>query len=559
MKTRLRIFSAIFAAAIVGLIVRLFFWQVTNASELAKQGQLQYQRSSNITSMRGNIYATDGSYLTTDEKDWILFATKSDFKETKRVIANKLSPIINIDASKIEGILDKNSVWIPIQHKVSNSIKKNIEALGIAGIGFDPEPTRVYPEGSSSAHILGFVGKDSAGNEQGYFGLEGFYDLTLAGKPGFVNQESAANGTPILFGNSKQVGASSGIDLLTNIDKTVQLIIEKELKSGLELYGAKSGTIMVMDPKSGTILAIASSPSFDPANYWKYTNTDFKNPTISDTFEPGSIFKPIIMAAALDAGVIKPDTKCDICDKAIKVDDYQIETWNNQYHPNSTMTDVIVNSDNVGMTYVGRKLGADKIYDYLQSFGIGRLTGIDLQGEATSSLRKKGTWSSIDTATTTFGQGIAVTPIQVLRAIAIIANGGNFVKPQIVRQIKNGEWESNIKPQIGPRVISQKAANEARDMMVRAVVDGEAKWAAPHGFSIAGKTGTAQIPLSGHYDATKTNASFVGFAPANNPRFVMLVTLQNPTSSPWAAETAAPLWFNIAKELFPYLGIGPEN
>ncbi len=559
MKTRLRIFGLLFAIGVFGLVARLFFWQVIKADELSKDGKSQYQRQQSITTSRGSIMATDGSWLATDEDGWVVFASKSLLKDSPGVIAGRLAPILSMDVSKIEEILSQDGVWIPIAHRVTGSVKKNIEALKIAGIGFDEEAIRSYPEGSSSAHILGFVGKDNDGNDQGYFGLEGFYDLTLSGKPGFMSRESDAAGNPILFGNSKDVGATGGIDLVTNIDKTVQLTIEKELKNGIETYKAKSGIVIVMDPDTGAILGMASTQSFDPRSYWDYTNEDFKDSVISDTFEPGSIFKPIIMASALDAGVLEPDTKCDICDAPVVVDEYEIDTWNHEHHPDSSMTNVIIDSDNIGMVFAGNKLGAERTYNYLDKFGFGRLTGIDLQGEVTTPLRKKGTWSSIDLATTTFGQGIAVTPIQILRAIGIIANGGKMIKPEVVREIKSGEWSSSIKPEIGDKVISQKAASQIKDMMVKAVTEGEAKWAAPQGFSIAGKTGTAQIPVSGHYDAAKTIASFVGFAPANNPRFVMLVTLQEPTSSIYGAETAAPIWFRIAEDLFPYFGIQPQN
>ncbi|HWA51945.1 MAG TPA: penicillin-binding protein 2 [Patescibacteria group bacterium] len=559
MRTKLRIFGFLFVILVCGLIARLFFWQVIDASNLAQQGQLQYQRSDSLTATRGSIYATDGSYLTTDEMDWDLYVTKPDLTENSITIASQIAPIINADINDIRNKIDSGTAWISLQHRVTNDQKKNIEALDIAGVGFDPEPSRTYPESSSSAHILGFVGKDVNGNDKGYFGLEGYYDLTLAGKPGLLDRESDANGTPIVFGNSSQVDPTHGIDLVTNIDKTVQFAIEKELANGLVQYGSKAGSVIMMDPNTGAILGMASSPSFDPGQYWNYTNEDFKDAAISNTFEPGSIFKPIVMASALDAGVVQPDTECDICANIINVDGYPIDTWDSVHHPNSSMTDVIVNSDNIGMTFVGQKLGQDKLYDYLAKFGFGKITGIDLQGEVALPLRTKDTWSDIDTATTTFGQGIAVTPIQILRAIGIIANGGQMVKPEVVKEIKNGTWSSEIKSQIGPRVISQNAAGEITDMMVHAVTDGEAKWAAPAGFSIAGKTGTAQIPVSGHYDPTKTIASFVGFAPAKNPKFVMLVTLQSPTSSEWGSETAAPLWFHIAEDLFPYFGISPNN
>lgn len=569
MRLRIRIFSGVFSILIAGLIIRLFFWQVLHASDLSRQGQLQYQRSSDMTGSRGSIFASDGSYLTTDQNTWVLFVSKPQFNDNSRIIANRLAPLLVTDsgdkdklmaeAEKIEGILNKNGVWIPIEHRVTDDIKKNIEAMKIDGLGFDPEPSRYYPEGSSSADILGFVGKDADGNNKGYFGLEGYYDLTLSGKPGLINRDSDARGTPILFGNSNEVDASKGVDLVTNIDKTVQLTLEKELKNGIDSYGAKDGLAIIMDPKTGAILGMAAFPSFDPASYWEYTNDDFKNPIITNTFEPGSIFKPLIMGAALDAKLVKSDTQCDICDGPVTIDGYEIDTWNHEYHPNSTMTDVIINSDNVGMAYVGKKLGQDRLYDYLDKYGFNDKSGIDLQGEVSLSLRKKGTWSDIDLATTTFGQGIAVTPMQVLRAIGVIANGGVIMKPEVVKQIKNGTWESEIKPQVGAKVISKEAADAIGNMMVQAVTKGEAKWAAPKGFSIAGKTGTAQIPVAGHYDPTKTIASFVGFSPAKDPKFVMLVTLNEPTTSIYGAETAAPIWFNIAKDLFPYFGIHPDN
>lgn len=569
MTTRIRLFAVAFLVCILGLVLRLFFWQISYGQVLARMGELQYQRSESVTPKRGSILASDESFLTADTNNWLLFAMRQELKEDPKLIANKLAPLL-VDnpndhdklfqkTTELEDNLNKDGVWVPIEHRVKNDIKKNIESLKIQGLGFDEEPTRSYPEGSSSAHLLGFVGKDDAGINTGYFGLEGYYDLTLRGKPGLINRESDARGAPILFGNSKEVNGTGGVDLVTNIDKTVQFTIETELKKGIESYSAKSGTVIMMDPKNGAILGMASMPSFDPGEYWKYSNEEFKNPAISDTFESGSIFKPLVMAAALDSKVVNQDTICDICDAPVTVDGYEIKTWNDQYHPNSTMTDVIVNSDNVGMTFVGRKLGKEKLYDYLKNFGFGKLTDIDLQGEVTNPLRKKGTWSDIDLATTTFGQGIAVTPIQVVRAIAAIANQGQIVKPEVVKEIKNGDWKSEINPVVGERVISQDAATKIKDIMVKVVTNGESKWAAPKGFKIAGKTGTAQIPIAGHYDPTKTIASFVGFAPADNPKFVMLVTLKEPQSSEWGAETAAPLWFNIAKDLFPYFGIQPEN
>ncbi len=396
---------------------------------------------------------------------------------------------------------------------------------------------------------MGFVGKNDSGNDTGYFGLEGYYDISLTGKSGYQERKKDLKGAPLLSEGLQDINPVAGSDLYTYIDKRIQTSVEEKLELSKEKYGAVEGSVVVMDPKTGGILAMASYPSYDPAKYYDFDGKLYRNPAISDTFEPGSVFKVIVMAAGLDTGVVEPDTKCDICDKPLKVDKYFIETWDRKYHADTTMTEVIVHSDNVGMSFVAQKLGEDKMYDYLTKFGIGKLTGIDLQGEASIPLRKKGTWNVVDLMTSSFGQGVATTPIQIVRAVGAIANNGFLVTPKVVKSEKNDKVQ----------VISTEAAKKMTEIMIESSKHGESQWTNLKGFSIAGKTGTAQIPIEGHYDATKTIASFVGFAPANDPKFVMIVTLKEPQSSQWASETAAPLWYSIAKDLFQYYGIQPEN
>jgi cell division protein FtsI/penicillin-binding protein 2 len=274
-------------------------------------------------------------------------------------------------------------------------------------------------------------------------------------------------------------------------------------------------------------------------------------------YEPGSTFKVLTMSAALNEKLVKPDTVCDICDQPYKVDKYLIRTWNDQYRKNSTLTDVLIHSDNVGMVFVAKKLGLDKFIDYLHRFGIGQMTGVDLQGEIAPSLRDK--WSEVDLDTAAFGQGLLVTPIQMVTAVSAIANQGRLMQAKLVEELIDSNREIMIEPKMINPVISEKTAQVMTEMMVAAVDKGEAQWAKPKGYRIAGKTGTAQVAIAGHYDTTKTIASFVGFAPADNPQFVMLTILQEPTSSPWGSETAAPLFFNIAKKLFVNLGISPDE
>lgn len=569
MSLRANLIFVFFLLVFSLLITRLFIWQVISGKTLAGQAKSQYQLGKVVSAPRGEIFSADGSLLAARRDAWLLYLALPEMTKPAGEIADKLALLLLEDATdknallaeanRIKTLLAKEgAVWIPVKHKVSSEVKKNIEALKIAGVGFEKEESRAYPEASAAAQLLGFVGKNEEGEDVGYFGLEGYYNLPLVGKSGFLSQEKDAKGMPILLGDFTEISAIGGVNLVTHIDKTIQLILEKKLKEGIEKYGAKAGTVIVADPKTGAILAMSSFPSYDPVRYYEYSDEYFKNPAISDTFEPGSIFKVLVMAAALDAGAVEPETKCDICSGPLKVDKYIIETWNKKYNPDLNMIEVIVYSDNIGMAFVGQKLGADTLYDYLDRFGIGQTTGIDLQGEVAATLRKKGTWNIVDLATASFGQGIAITPVEMVRAVSAIASNGYLPTLQVVDRISGEGWEEKIKPK-SERVISAETAAVVKAMMVEAARSGEAKWTNLKGFKVAGKTGTAQIPIAGHYDADKTIGSFIGFAPANDPKFIMLVTLREPTSSPWASETAAPLWYSIAKDLFLHFNIQPEN
>jgi len=570
MSLRLRIVSLFFLLAFAALISRLFFWQILRGKELATSAQNQYQLDESIPAPRGAILASDGSWLAAGSEAWLVYASRPDIESNERTIADQLAPLFVEDSddhptvlAEVERVYSlltrEGAVWVPLRHKVSSEIKSNIEAMDIAGIGFELQEARFYPEASVGAHLLGFVGKDEEGEDVGYFGLEGYYNLSLSGRQGLLSFEKDARGQPILIGDASEVTAVKGVDLLTHIDRGLQLMLEEKLLEGIQRYGAKAGSAIIMDPINGAVLAMSSFPSYDPEEYFEYTNELFKNPIVSSSFEPGSVFKVLVMAAALDDGAVETDTKCDICGGPVKVDKYTIETWNREYNEDATMLDVIVHSDNVGMVYTAQKLGADRLYDYLSNFGIGNVTNIDVQGESSPRIREKGTWSVVDLATTAFGQGIATTPLQIIRAVAAIANKGVLVTPQIVDKLVGDGWEEDILPQIGSRVISEDTARDVTSMMVEAASSGEAQWTHLRGFSVAGKTGTAQIPIAGHYDEEKTIASFVGFAPAINPKFIMLVTLRETQSSPWASETAAPLWYSVARELFRHFGIQPNS
>jgi len=549
-------FFLIFLALIV---VRLFYWQVVRAQELSSIAQAQYDQQVISEAQRGEIRTSDGFTIAADKLAYLVYADPKVVKDKDKE-SDALGKFLTIQSATVSALLSEDKFWVPIQSHVDNSVKEKIDAAHLPGVGFEEETVRFYPEASMAATLLGFVGKDENGNDKGYFGLEGYYDRQLSGKNGISIVVHDAAGHPILAKMNDSTVKVDGRDLILNIDRRIQFMLDEELKKGIATYGAKSGMAIVMDPKTGGVLAMSSFPTFDPATYQQFSENLYANPLITDTYEPGSTFKPIIMASAMNEGLVKPDTKCTACSGPVQIGDYAIHTWDDNYFPNTTMNDVIVHSDNTGMVFVGEKLGLDRMIDYLQKFGVGDTTGIDLQGEEAPEMHPKDQWYPIDLATATFGQGITVTPIELIDAIAAIANNGVRMQPEVVSAVQTPDGQTiPIPPKEIDQPISATTAQVMTQIMVNAVNDGESKFYRLKGYDIAGKTGTAQIPVSGHYDPTKTIASFVGFAPATNPKFVMLVVLNEPSASIYGAETAAPIFFSVAKDILMYYGIPPSE
>lgn len=565
----MRIFwvKSFFLLFLFAIVIRLFYWQVVRAEFLQSQADNQHFTNTKLEATRGSIFFSDESILTSSNPVFTMYGLPKVFDPDQKVkVAYSLAKLffdesaeIEILAKEIAAKLSQELYWILLKRNVSVEQKKQIEALNLRGIGFDEGSSRFYPEGSSSAHLLGFLGSDAKGGSKGYFGLEGYYDGELKGIPGLVRHEKDALGLPILIGNFLTNEARNGKNLVLNIDRSVQFIVEKSLKAGIEKYGAKSGSVVVMDPKTGGILSLASYPNYDPKEYFNYPKEYFKNSVVADQYEPGSTFKVLVMAAALNEDLVKPDTLCDTCSGPISIGGFTIRTWDSKYRPGSSLKDVIVHSDNTGMVFTARKLGLDKFYSYIKNFGFGEPSNIDLQDESSPEIRPKAAWREIDLATASFGQGIAVTPIQMVAAISAIANGGNLMEPHMVKEIKDEKSGFEIKPKIVRQVLKEPATQQMREMMVAAVEEGEARVFRIPGFKIAGKTGTAQIPVAGHYDKDKTIASFVGFAPADDPKFVMLVRYDEPSTSIFGSETAAPTFFEIAKQLLLYYKIAPTE
>jgi len=584
------LFASFFVWAIL-IWARFFYWQIVLGDHLA---QAESQQAVNLTyqvTPRGEIYATDEAPLVLNEARFDLYAWKPVLKNNPSELISQIEAYIIVksepdftqamdlgekeegeeigseeDKEKeeeiaftwqeeaLERLEDEEQNWVLLKKHLTQEEGEAIDSLGIKGLFLQEDYARFYPEASTSAHLLGFLGKDHSGNPKGYFGLEGFYNRQLQGQSRLIMEKQGWwNKIQDVFVSDNQ---ERGRDLVLFLDRAVQYILEEELEEGVEKYGAVSGWAVVMDPYSGGVIGMASFPKYDPFYYYQFGQELFPNPIVAQHFEPGSIFKPLVVASVLEEKVIKPEDKCPICAGSVTVTDYTIETWNEEYYPDSTLKEILVHSDNVGMVWVGQSLGLEKMKDYLEKLNLGKKTGIDLEEEAFLKLKEGRKWYPIDLATASFGQGIALTPIQMISAFIPLANGGNWVKPRIVKKIRQEGGDLETLPE-SYQVFNLETTDLVKEMLVEAVDEGEAKWTRIPGFKVAGKTGTAQIPLKGQYDEEKTIASFIGFAPADHPRFVMLVSLSEPTSSPWGSETAAPLWFDITQRLFNYWSIQP--
>lgn len=540
------------------LTARLFYWQIISSSEFSARAGNLYQKMEELTPPRGKIFSSDGFPLVMNKESFLLFIRPNLIEDDGEEIYQKIGNFFSLEKEDYQKVVkNKNIFWYPLAKNLNRETKEEIGKRNIKEIGFDSQWQREYPEASMAAHLLGFVGADDLGKKTGYFGLEGYYDRELYGKFGELSWERDLLGRKIIIGEGEERKASPGRDLYLFLDRSLQFMAEKHLQEGIEKYKAVAGSVIILNPQNGGVLAMASFPAYDPAIFMKEDKTKFSNPAVAFSFEPGSIFKPLIMAAAIDLNLVNSGSICSLCGGPMQIGEYTIKTWNEKYYPDSTMAEIIQHSDNVGMAFVSRKVGVKNILNYLKQFGFGQKTEIDLQEESSPGLRREEDWSEIDLATVGFGQGIAVTPIQMIKAIAAIANEGKLVAPKVAQKIIDKGSQIEIKVREGKQVIKPITAKIITEMMVQAVEKGESKWVKPKGYRIAGKTGTAQIPIAGHYDKEKTVASFVGFAPAENPRFVMLVILREPQTSPWGSETAAPLWFQIARDIFRIWGIPP--
>ncbi len=555
-RRRLNFLALVLVMLCVFILAKLVSIQLFSYQEMSEKGERERIRQSALEPMRGRVWDRNGYLLVGNLVQYDITAAPeliSDPDETAQVLAADLG----LSADEVYSKLTSDQSWVLIERGVPQAVGERIAARGTLGVLVEPKWRRTFPEGVLAGHVLGFVNAEN----KGYYGIEGFYDAELRGESGTrIYQEDAWNRV-IPLGLADDKPPQAGVDLVLTLDRTIQAIVEKELTLALEETGAESGVVIVMNPRTGAILAMAAAPNYDPNQYWDVLDTRlFANPAISQQYEPGSVFKVLTVAVALENGLVSPGTTF-YDEGQIEVGGQVIRNASRQAYGTVTLTEVLVYSLNVEVARISTLMGPEMFYQGIRAFGIGHRTAVDLEGEVVGELRVPGDWRwhESDLATNSFGQGLAVTPLQMISAVAAIANDGVLMQPYVVaRKVYADGREEQAKPAAVGRAVSSETASQVAEMMAQTVEYGIER-AQVLGYRIAGKTGTAQLATPFGYDEEKTIASFIGFAPVDDPQVIVLVRLDKPTTSQWGSQTAAPIFSRLARQLFLLLEIPPDD
>lgn len=580
-----KIFITLFGILV---IVQAFRWQILDSEKFTLLAQEQYEDSQRQSTSRGIIKAEDGTILAVDEPVWGVYASLGKdederelfFKYEDKFVA-EVSGILGIEESEISDQITDDFMYFNIAHDVTSEKKEALQEANIFGEGtegfglhFEEEEKRVYPNGTLASHILGFIGKDEEGDDVGQYGIEGFYFNDIIGEEGYTYEEKDSSGNVILTEEYVSVLPREGKDITLTINTVVQQKVEDILKEGVEYYQAKSGSVIIMNPKTGAIIAMANYPTYDPNDYSLVSDPwIFKNKAVSDVYEYGSVQKPITLAIALETGSISEDFTCN--DDTGYLDLYEatgypdqvgkkIYTWNKKPAGLLDLAGILKTSNNPCAARVALETGLSTFYNKLEEFGIGEFIGIGLQDESTSYIADLDKWTKLDLITASYGQGISATALQVISTLSTIANYGQRMRPYIISEISNDDETITFEPQVLSEPISAETASKVIAMMKKVVMEGDPSAQFKdlnEEYSIAGKTGSAQIPKqdAAGYEEDKTNTTFVAFAPAEDAKMIMLVRLEEPSSSPYAALTAVPLWKQIFEAVADDLEIPKKN
>lgn len=561
--------------ALIGVIgIRLVYLQVIRHGAFTAEASTSQSRKFAIPAERGQIYAYDGDQTTPlvlNETFKAVYADPSLIKN-KQKVAGEVADALGGSTKDYLTKLKTKGNYVVLAQKVTTSAGEKLRKKDLLGVGIADKVYRTYPEGNLAAQVLGFVNNDG----KGQYGVEGFMNKELGGVDGLRQVKTDTKGNPIAIAGSVERPATDGKSYVLTIDRNIQAQAELSLEAGVKNVRAKSGSVIIMDPNSGAIKAMANYPTFDPADYSKINDYSiFSNSVVADQFEPGSGFKMFTMAAGLDAGKVKPETTYNDTGK-VELDGRVINNSHDKAWGVQNMADVIEKSLNTGVVFVLRSLGGNPdvinlagkkvLYSYFQKFGFGKVTGVEQTGEALGAVNQptKVSGNDVNYANMTFGQGISATMIQMVAAAAAISNGGKLYQPQLVAGVMNGDQVKPFTPKvINSNVISKDAADKLTTMMEKVVQGkyGSGYKARMAGYTIAGKTGTAQIPNPNGkgYREDKNIGSFIGWAPSKSPKFIMMVRINEPNVSGFAESTTVPVFADIAKWLVTYMQISPSQ
>lgn len=508
-----------------------------------------YQRTLRQAAVRGNIYDRDLQAMAVNSLEYRV-GISPNLVSQPRETAIRLAGIMGLDELDTYNRITSEVPWVLLSAGASADQGRQVAELDLLGVTIEPRPRRFYPQGSMAAQVVGFVG----GDLQGYYGVEGFYDGQLAGR----EQEQMLSNIP--FDVPEDHDEDRGSDIVLTIDREIQYLIESELERSVTLTEAARGNILVMDPRSGEMLAMASWPTFDP-NSWYDVRDDtlLQNSAINGLFEPGSLMQVLTLAVALERGAFRMDDT--YLDRGyIEAGGVQVQNWDRKAHGVVDLTTVLVETLNVGAATISMQMGPATFYSGLREFGIGEPTGIDLQGELPGILFVPGDEDYNDSLllTNSFGQGVAVTPLQILTAFSAIANDGLMMQPHVFRRLLDGDEVRASSPSTLGRPISSATARQVTEMMVTALREGMGGRADLPGYTVAGMAGTAQVPTTLGYEAGTSIVSFIGFLPADDPRVIVFIRLDHPNEY-WGAAVAAPVFQRLAERLVILLNIPPDD
>lgn len=575
---RIKIVYYGFIVIVLFVIAFLFRWQIL---EYDRYRTLANQRVKDVqlSAIRGTILAADGAPLALSEPTYDVFVYLPEVndaeelgRQTRSEFITKVANELDLKKEYLEESLSSGLIYIVVKRKISIEQKAKLDKLKtnkdeerkLVGLHFEHSERRVYPDGRLACHVTGFVGKNRFGEDVGRNGIEGYWDGDLGWKEGMLVSETDSFGNQILTGDYVPVYAKEGRTIKLTIQRGLQEIVEKKIKKGVKQWDAVSGSIVVMDPRTGAVLAMANYPNYDPNDYGEIEDYSvFKNKSVADPYEFGSVGKVYTAAAAIDLGVSSPDdlilASHEGCVNVL--DDKEICTSSKEPSGALTLTDVLAYSDNIGAFYTAERVGAKNMHDYLKEFGIGEKTYVGLGEESTSYLKPYQKWNRADVAAYSFGQGYSATPLQIASALSAIPNEGKRMQPYIVSKVYDEDKTIEIKPRVASTPLDKESAQIVNEMMAEVFSRNGSKWQYRELFNykLAGKSGTASVlDDSGlKYATDKVNVTFVGWDASDNPKFIMIAKLEKPEGAPYSVESVQPLWMETFLEIKDFVGVVP--